>query len=294
MVLHRIIVTSVSSVLATLLTGCLALDDPLSAEGELGNGQFTYRCIDADGDPACADSEWEGSNTRLPTVAKGSRFKLEFDVTNAYLAVATYSLEPADTGALLSGNPFKAGKAGATAVMALDEQEFVGDFIHIYAEKIDNIDIEVVDSSTLFSRTTCFFEDDTLTLYDGDSCYLRASVMGDGMPLAGTLEWEFSTRFPGHPPRRQDESLAEPFEWTSSIAEDSPVISVTHKKKTVPSAVIEGEGAGEAVLVVGVEDAVRYITVRVKGDDTPPDTGNPRPDAGDDAGDAGGQDGGAS
>ncbi|MDC0716696.1 hypothetical protein [Nannocystis bainbridge] len=119
------------------LGGCLddcsdAPYDPQPGPGELGNGEFHFRCIGAD-DPACPTGESVGD---FPVrVAVGARFALDYtwneDLSRPPPELRTGAAERLS----LKAGIFTAVAAGHTAVLALLPDSAIGDLIHVFATR---------------------------------------------------------------------------------------------------------------------------------------------------------------
>lgn len=119
------------------LGGCLddcggdAPYDPQPGPGELGNGEFHYRCI-GDGDPACSGGSTVGD---FPArVAVGGRFELQYTWNDDDASQPPPDLRSGAADRLrLQGEIFTPLASGYTAVLALLGNSDIGDLIHIHA-----------------------------------------------------------------------------------------------------------------------------------------------------------------
>ena len=104
--------------------------DPQPGPGELGNGEFHYRCI-GDGDPACSDGSSVGN---FPArVAVGGRFELQYTWNDDVSRPPPDLRSGASERLRLAGEIFTSLAEGYTAVLALLPDSGIGDLIHIHA-----------------------------------------------------------------------------------------------------------------------------------------------------------------
>lgn len=105
--------------------------DPQPGPGELGRGEFHYRCI-GDGDPACSDDSTVGN---FPArVAVGGRFQLDYTWNDDDVSQAPPDLRSGAPERLrVAGEIFTPLTAGYTAVLAVLPDSAIGDLIHIHA-----------------------------------------------------------------------------------------------------------------------------------------------------------------
>lgn len=157
--------------------------DPQPGPGELGNGEFHYRCI-GDGDPACSDG---GSVGNFPArVAVGGRFELEYTWNDDVSRPPPDLRSGASERLRLQGEIFTPLAEGYTAVLALLPDSDIGDLIHIRAST-------PIEAALQYQRV----DYSAYSLVEGDELRFDAITRdGDAYVLAGLLTFTFAVDDP--------------------------------------------------------------------------------------------------
>lgn len=160
-----------AAVLALAFAGCEDSSSGRSADGELGNGRFTYDCL------STADAHCRGTSvaTGLPeAVATGAPFGL------------SYAGFDDDNGSVLPGANFVAAGTRGFAVPAqgygvakvLSADSEILDFVHMLARDVDSIAIDVNGQWSTEA-----------TIYGEESISVIAVPFNGALELGGALEY---------------------------------------------------------------------------------------------------------
>lgn len=187
--------TSSSRARPLLLAGLLALGgclddcgsggsyDPTPGPGELGNGEFHYRCV-TDDDPACLAGTTVAD---FPArVAVGGRFELSYTWNDAASNPLPDLRSAAPERLSLKNETFTALADGYSAVLAVVGNNDIGDLIHILASVPTEVAVQV--------ERVDYVE---YTLAAGAEVRFQAITRDDdSYVLAGLLEFAFAVDDP--------------------------------------------------------------------------------------------------
>lgn len=156
----------------------------LPGPGELGRGDFHYRCIGA-GDPACSPGETVAS---FPSrIALGGRFELDYTWNDDDDEQPQPSLRsPAPERLRLQGKTFTALAYGYTAVLAVLPDSSIGDLIHLHVS--DPVALDLLHDGVAYR---------SYILVEGEELRLDVRPRDeDDYELAGLLKYEFAVDDP--------------------------------------------------------------------------------------------------
>jgi len=227
--LHRS--TRVPATIAACLATLLACNDdyepPPSAQGELGRGEFTYRCS-GQSDALCPGSSQTA--TGFPkAVAQGGRFSLDYAYNEDYAGMALPLLKTSAPARIADANGIFTGIAlGYTSIIGVSGTSEVIDVKHMRLAAIDHLEVT----------------EDFLTI--GETVTVSA-----GAELALTVS----------PYGAQDELLAGSLDYTWTTAD--PTIAAVVGAGTDDLASIEGLSEGETTVTVQVGELALQIAVVV-------------------------------
>lgn len=170
----------IAAALATLVgVGC---GDPFTnepaKEGELGVGNFLYRCV-GDSDPYCDEG---GTAENFPeAIAVGGRFNLDY---NQDIDGAVPRVKSGSDAIVSDGNALVMARAGYGVVLAVEGFGDVVDLLHIPGRDVTRIAVTTMDSQELQS----------IELAPGDRIALRARPQDDlRSTLGGSLDYAWAS-----------------------------------------------------------------------------------------------------
>jgi hypothetical protein len=157
----------------------------------MGNGYFSYWCLDVDDDYACHGSETSHLEGMSRKIAVGAAFDVEFAVDeeseHAGLATTPLSASPSRLEETMDGN-LRLLVPGFTALIMIDWRDRAVDFYHLTGAAVAALEIFTEGS---FWQDEELVED--LALEQGAAASLHAVPLDDdGDSLAGTLEYTWS------------------------------------------------------------------------------------------------------
>ena len=169
-----------ATVLATLVgAGCIdPITDEPAKEGELGVGNFLYRCV--------GDSDWYcdegGTAENFPeAIAVGGRFNLDY---NQDIDGVVPRVKSGSDAIINDGNALLMARAGYAVVLAVEGFGDVIDLLHISGRDVTRIAVTTMDSQDL----------ETIELAPGDRIELVARPQDDlRTTLGGALDYTWSS-----------------------------------------------------------------------------------------------------
>ena len=228
-----------------MLAGVLAVaacdfigTDPSGSQGELGNGVFSYSCVN--GSDAACDGLMAGAKPLDAPIAVGSRFSVSFQADEGGSARVEAASQSHIDEVSARLDTFEALQEGATALLAMRADRAV-DLLHVQVARIDQLRIEELSAQ---SGSTLAL--DRLTMVVGQTTTLVASARGaGGEVLVGALEYVWSA-----PDAAVVDATADPTDneiTIEALAPGSTTFNVTvgdiSKEITVD---VSSEGAGGA------------------------------------------------
>ncbi len=237
---------------ALMGTACSAGDPGTGSLGELGEGVFTYHCID-DGDAVCnvtaavntAEVDFElGLDGEIPAaVAVGARFDLTFfgDVTTDDGEIIFVETVPASREHVRTGGGFMIESPGTYAFLARSPKGYVADFTHITAVPASDFDVWHAEQRV-----------SSISLVTGRETDL-AVVPRDatGMALAGALPYAWHS---------SDESVVR---VAAAGTVGTPATGLEQNDDEVR---IVALAAGSAVLTITAGEVEQHIDITVADD----------------------------
>jgi len=177
-VMNRFLQVSAGVMLAALTTVACDGDDGPAKEGELGVGNFIYRCV-GDSDPFCSDGGV--ADTFPEAIAVGGRFNLDY---NQDRDGALPNVIPGSDAVVMDGPSLVLTRAGFAVVLASQGFGDVIDLLHLTGRDVTRIATFTGDSQELI----------TIELEVGERITLEGRPQDENRTtLAGSLDYEWGS-----------------------------------------------------------------------------------------------------